>query len=58
MVKVTFLGYMRLQNLCKILIPSTDNKELDEAKKIDAFGQIGTVSGQQELGAGHKRSER
>ena len=38
--EVKFLGYMRLQKLYKIFIPSSDEEELSEAKNADAFAEL------------------
>ena len=35
--EVKFLGYMRLQKLYNILIPSSSERELDEAENADAY---------------------
>jgi hypothetical protein len=38
--EVKFLGYMRLQKLYNIFIPSSSERELDEAKNADAFAEL------------------
>ncbi|CAB4014638.1 Hypothetical predicted protein, partial [Paramuricea clavata] len=38
--EVKFLGYLRLQKLYNIFIPSSSERELDEAKNADAFAEL------------------
>jgi hypothetical protein len=55
--EVKFLGYMRLQKLYNILIPSSSERELDEAKNADAFAELVQCLDDRSL-ASHTRGER